>query len=146
MESLSASQRGITSNTQNVQSTTNNASNASQQILQQQGSPHVGPSQPPQVGFGQHAVAVQKRTHLGPSLNGGVSTQNNGSTSPSSDVADYRGTTVGVEQELTGYKMQIKDDKRGSIGWVSRNGVQLVELTTDMGESPQAPASAESVM
>lgn len=47
---------------------------------------------------------------------------------------DYEGTTVGVEQEMTGHKIMIPQTKdRGVQGWVKLAGDLLIEFTSDMG-------------
>lgn len=46
---------------------------------------------------------------------------------------NYESNTIGVEQEISGYKLRCLDSDRGIIGDVRKSGNVLVEFTTDMG-------------
>ncbi len=47
---------------------------------------------------------------------------------------DYASTTIGFEQEITSRKVFVDKKDRGVIGTVSKDGVDLVDFMTDMGD------------
>jgi hypothetical protein len=55
------------------------------------------------------------------------------SSAPAPVIKDYPGNTLGVEQELTGYKLKCEAANRGLIGEILSGTDLLVEFTTDMG-------------
>lgn len=54
-------------------------------------------------------------------------------TPPRKKLKNYKGNTVGVEQEIQSeQKIRILDNSQGTQGYVEKHGVRLVEYTSDM--------------